>query len=159
MTSDPMVTALEAEHELTDRQLADYIETDGPRDRQSLLDAIAGLRRHIFLEEECLFPALQDAEPDLTIAVLAMLRQHAQMWQQMAEIVIELRLDGPDSPAVIAGCRRLVVALMHHNGNEERLLYSRLPTLLTGETRERVRGQLDGAELPTNWRPRRAANP
>ena len=53
----------------------------GKADPAPLAGAIAALRRHIYLEEEFLFPPLKTA--GLMIQIFAMLRQHGDLWKAM----------------------------------------------------------------------------
>src|SRR5690606_3487955 len=107
--------------------------------------AIRALRRHIYLEEEFLFPPLRDA--GLLAPVLVMLREHAQIWASMDAIEHELR-EGGDG---LDTCHRLIIQLQHHNLKEERILYPQADVVLAPAAAERLRGFLDTGELPEGW--------
>lgn len=77
MSTESLVDALEREHQQIDHAIDDFLSEGG--DATALLGAITALRRHIYLEEEYLFPALPD--PALAAPVFVMLREHAQMWR------------------------------------------------------------------------------
>lgn len=63
MQTDSLATALEREHHEIDADIEAF--TASPSDRQPLIRAISALRRHIYLEEEYLFPLLRAVEPGL----------------------------------------------------------------------------------------------
>src|SRR5690349_23205860 len=78
MQTGSLAAALEHEHHEIDAGIAAF--TAAPWDRQPLARAASGLRRHIYLEEEFLFPLLREAEPRLAAPLFVMLREHAQIW-------------------------------------------------------------------------------
>lgn len=61
MEIESLAAALEREHHEIDAGIAAF--TAAPGDWQPLARAIRALRRHIYLEEEFLFPLLREAEP------------------------------------------------------------------------------------------------
>ena len=61
MRTGSLAAALEQEHREIDDGIAAF--TAVPGDRHALARAIGALRRHIYLEEEILFPLLSQAEP------------------------------------------------------------------------------------------------
>src|SRR5690554_5908558 len=75
-----LAAALEREH----REIDDGLEIfsaggEGTDERREALErAIRALRRHIYLEEEFLFPPLREA--GLVAPIFVMLREHAQIW-------------------------------------------------------------------------------
>ena len=147
MGTEPLAAALEREHHEIDAGIAAF--TASPRDPQPLARAIRALRRHIYLEEEFLFPLLGEAEPALRAPVFVMLREHAQIWA-----VLEM-LEGsrPGTPAGIdpALCRRLASQLLHHNLKEEKILYPRADDVLSPAAAGRLRAFLGSGELPEGW--------
>src|SRR5579859_6461595 len=78
MGTESLAAALEREHQEIDAGIAAF--TACPGDPQPLARAIGALRRHIYLEEEFLFPLLGEADPALRAPVFVMLREHAQIW-------------------------------------------------------------------------------
>src|SRR5215472_14631906 len=79
--TDSLTAALEHEHHEIDEGIAAF--TAAPGDRQPLAHAIRALRRHIYLEEEFLFPMLYQAQPGVAAPVFVMLREHGQIWTLM----------------------------------------------------------------------------
>ena len=131
MEIESLAAALEREHHEIDDGIAAF--TASPGNPQSLTRAIRALRRHIYLEEEFLFPLLRQAEPGLAAPVSVMLREHAQISATLKPLERELH-DGTGTGLVL--CRQLTVRLLHHNLKEERILYPRaddvLPPAATG---------------------------
>ena len=78
MGTESLAAALEREHHEIDEGIAAF--TASPWDPQPLERASRALRRHIYLEEEFLFPLLHQAEPALAAPIFVMLREHAQIW-------------------------------------------------------------------------------
>lgn len=142
MRTDSLANALEHEH----REIDDGIAAT-PGDRDSLARAIRALRRHIYLEEEILFPLLYQAEPGLAAPVFVMLREHAQIWALLDSLEHESD-GGAASPARV---RQLASHLLHHNLKEEKILYPRADEALPAVEADRLRAFLDSGELPAGW--------
>lgn len=73
---------LEGEHRTIDEGIFAFLRSDAatvtPEQRTGLLDAIALLRRHIYIEEQYLFPPLRAA--GLFGPVMVMVHEHGLMW-------------------------------------------------------------------------------
>ncbi|MFA1550582.1 hemerythrin domain-containing protein [Actinomadura chokoriensis] len=142
MEIESLAMALEREHREIDAGIEAF--TAGGRDREPLARAVRALRRHIYLEEEFLFPALHAA--GLMAPVLVMLREHGEMWATLDA------LDGePEADAAIVLCRRLTVQLLHHNLKEEKILYPELDRVVPEPQGERLRAFLESGEMPAEW--------
>lgn len=150
METESLATALEREHREIDEGIEAFTagSPSGHRDRQPLTRAIHALRRHIYLEEEFLFPRLREA--GLMAPVFVMLREHAQMWTTLDSLERELDADAAYGAALTL-CRQLTVQLLHHNPKEEKILYSQADEILTGPATEQLRAFLDSGELPAGW--------
>ena len=150
MGTELLAAALEREHREIDDGIEAYTAALSPadRDRRALTRAIHALRRHIYLEEEFLFPALHEA--GLVAPVFVMLREHGQLWQTLD--ALERDLDGgmPGGDA-LALCHRLTVQLQHHNLKEERILYPQADDVLTASAGARLRAFLESGALPEGW--------
>ena len=146
METISLAAALEREHHEIDAGVAAF--TAAPSDRQPLMRAIRALRRHIYLEEEFLFPLLREAEPGLAAPIFIMLREHAQIWATLEMLEREL-----DDGAVVGSalCRQLSVRLLHHNLKEEKILYPRADEALQPAAAGRLRAFLGSAGLPDGW--------
>ncbi|MFG2247963.1 hemerythrin domain-containing protein [Spirillospora sp. NPDC048823] len=146
MGIESLAAALEREHREIDDGIGAFTaepSSEG-RDRRPLTRAIRALRRHIYVEEEFLFPALYGA--GLTAPVLVMLREHAQMWRTLAALE-----DEPDTGAALTLCRRLSVQLLHHNLKEEKVLYAEVDRIVPEPAAGRLRSFLGSGELPEGW--------
>ncbi len=149
MEIESLAAALEHEHQEIDAGITAFTAGPAPgQDRQSLTRAIRALRRHIYLEEEFLFPLLREAEPALIAPLLVMLREHAQLWRTLDSLVRELDSGAGDGLAL---GRQLTVQLLHHNLKEEKVLYPRADSALTAQAAARLREFLSSGELPAGW--------
>jgi hemerythrin-like domain-containing protein len=139
-----LAAALEREHHEIDEGIAAF--SASPEDPRPLTRAIGALRRHIYLEEEFLFPLLGEAEPALRAPVFVMLREHAQIWAVLDALERE-----PGGSAGHALCRQLASRLLHHNLKEERVLYPRADAVLPPAAAAGLRAFLGSGELPKGW--------
>ncbi|HEU5419349.1 MAG TPA: hemerythrin domain-containing protein [Streptosporangiaceae bacterium] len=146
MGTESLAAALEREHHAIDEGLAAF--TASPGDPQPLARAIRALRRHIYLEEEFLFPLLGEAEPALRAPVFVMLREHAQIWAMLDTLECRPGANAGIDPAL---CRRLASQLLHHNLKEEKVLYPRADDVLSPAAAGRLRAFLGSGELPEGW--------
>ncbi|MGH3208315.1 MAG: hemerythrin domain-containing protein [Trebonia sp.] len=144
MGTESLAAALEREHHEIDEGIAAF--TASPLDPLPLTRASRALRRHIYLEEEFLFPLLHRAEPALAAPIFVMLREHAQIWATLDTLEREAADGGGH-----ALCRQLASQLLHHNLKEERVLYPRADDVLPPEAAERLRAFLDSGVLPEGW--------
>ncbi|HEX9042759.1 MAG TPA: hemerythrin domain-containing protein [Trebonia sp.] len=142
MGTESLAAALEREHQEIDAGIAAF--TAAPHDQEPLTRAIQALRRHIFLEEEFLFPLLGEAEPALRAPVFVMLREHAQIWAVLDEME-----RAPGGNAALG--RQLASFLLHHNMKEERVLYPEADAVLSPAAAGRLRTFLGSGELPAGW--------
>lgn len=144
MGTESLAAGLEREHREIDDGIAAF--SASPADTRPLTCAIGALRRHIFLEEEFLFPLLGEAEPALRAPVFVMLREHAQIWAVLDALERE-----PGAGAGHALCRQLTSYLLHHNLKEERMLYPRADDTLPPAVVGRLLAFLGSGELPEGW--------
>ena len=85
MEANTLGGALEREHRQIDGGIEAYLAgLDGTADPEPLRAALDGLRRHIYLEEEFLFPPLRSA--GLMGPIFVMLREHGQLWTSMDSV-------------------------------------------------------------------------
>lgn len=124
------------------------IPVAGPDARAALRRAVAELRRHIYVEEELLFPPLRAA--GMTGPILVMLREHAQMWPVLATLDREL-VERVDDDELHRACRQLLVLLQHHNPKEEQILYPQVDHVVGDDERHGVLQLLDTGEMPQDW--------
>jgi iron-sulfur cluster repair protein YtfE (RIC family) len=144
---DQLSAFLEHDHREIDAPIEAFADGAG-NDRGALAGAVRALRRHIYLEEELLFPPLRRA--GLMGPVLVMLREHGQMWPTLDTLDQLLEAKAPDT-ALGNACRELLVQLQSHNPKEERILYPQLDVVLSASELGRVREFADSGELPEGW--------
>lgn len=147
--------ALEREHREIDAGITGFSseELSSEERRGGLRRAIDALRRHIYLEEEFLFPPMQ---ADLAIPTMVMLREHGEIWRSLDEI--EAQLDRDDSEdSMLPACRRLMILLASHNGKEEPIFYANADEALSPDEGSELKGKIDSARMPLGWTCRQAA--
>ena len=152
MTDMSLATALEREHREIDEGIEGFAaDPASDRARGLLHRAFAALRRHIYLEEEFLFPALHgDGGSALMAPIFVMLREHAQLWHSLDDLDGTIAAGGA-TPVVLNLCHQLLVQLQHHNLKEERILYPEADHVLPPAATARLAGFLESGRLPDGW--------
>jgi hemerythrin-like domain-containing protein len=150
MAEPTVAEALEREHREIDDGIAAFVAglAAGQRRTEPLRAAIAALRRHIYVEEEYLFPPLRSV--GMIAPVFVMLREHGQVWDTMDELEQALA-DGAADPVLSRLCHQLAVQLQHHNLKEERILYPEADVVLAAEPDQQVGTAITSGELPSGW--------
>lgn len=141
--------ALEREHHEIDEWIEgfDSGRLDDRERVESLRRAIGALRRHIYLEEEFLFPPM---EADLAIPTMVMLREHGEIWRRLD--AIEATLDGDGSEdSLTPACRELLVLLAAHNGKEEPIFYGAADATLSAAENAELKELIDSGRMPEGW--------
>lgn len=147
MSSETLSAALEREHREIDGGIEEYAAAPG--DPAPLLRAMEGLRRHIYLEEEFIFPPLREA--GMMMPVFVMLREHGALWDAMAGLD-ELLAADTDRDALGDACRELLSQLDAHNSKEEPIIYPQADARLTPEATARLHEFLAEGRMPAGWR-------
>jgi regulator of cell morphogenesis and NO signaling len=150
MGIETVAEALEREHHEIDEGIETFTAaiTGGTPDAQPLTRAVAALRRHIYLEEEFLFPPLRAA--GLVMPVFVMVREHGQMWKILDALDDELR-DGTVRASVADLLRDLQEELAAHNSKEEQILYPQTEQVLTVEAKAELQELLEVGRTPEGW--------
>lgn len=149
MEANTLGGALEREHREIDGGIEAYLASlDGPADPAPLRAALSGLRRHIYLEEEFLFPPLKAA--GLMGPIFVMLREHGQLWTSMAGVE-ELLADGADAGARREACTALLALLDAHNSKEEPIIYTQADAILSKEADSELADFLAQGTTPDGW--------
>lgn len=125
-----------------------------PPDTAPLTKAVTALRRHIYLEEAFLFPAMKGA--GLFAALLVMHREHGEIWRSMERLVALTEALGGEAggagrAGVLAECRALLAIVDKHNAKEEPIIYARADADLAGEAAERLAEFMRGGSTPPGW--------
>ncbi|MEO8908307.1 MAG: hemerythrin domain-containing protein, partial [Microbacteriaceae bacterium] len=113
-----------------------------------LTRAMTGLRRHIYLEEEFLFPPLRAA--GMVMPIFVMLKEHGQLWAAMAAVDALLAADS-DSDTMLAACRDLLAQLDAHNSKEEPIIYTQADTVLSQTASAELSTFLRAGRMPDGW--------
>ncbi|HLS63415.1 MAG TPA: hemerythrin domain-containing protein [Ruania sp.] len=123
-----------------------------------LLVAMAALRRHIYLEEEFVFPPIRAG--GLVMAIMVMLREHGELWRAMDELT-DLLETAADDPArheeLVQHCSSMLELLEAHNSKEEPIIYTRADADLPAEARAELQDFLRRGTMPDGWVCERAA--
>ena len=153
MTTESLAAALQREHREIDAGIEEFVRAG---DVWALTGAVRALRRHIYLEEEFLFPSLAGA--GLLAPIFVMLREHGQIWTILD--TLDAAVAGNAAPELLReACRRLTVLEQHHNPKEERILYPQADQALTPAAAARLQAFLASGELPDGWVCERARVP
>jgi iron-sulfur cluster repair protein YtfE (RIC family) len=142
-------TLLEQEHHEIDAGIEAFVrgvDAGGARGRD-LSRAVAALRRHIYLEEEFLFPPLRSA--GMLAPVLVMLREHGEIWRSLDAID---GIDLDESPGAAATvCAELLDLLSAHNAKEEPIIYPQGDAVLSPQAQADLGAFIDTGEMPPGW--------
>jgi regulator of cell morphogenesis and NO signaling len=113
MRTDPLAAALQREHHEIDHGIEAFLagRREGRADFDALARAVEALRRHIFLEEEFLFPPLRAA--GLVAPVFVMLREHGEIWCTLDSLQTQIHAAGGDRSDVET-CELLLAQLERH---------------------------------------------
>ena len=148
-----LTQAFIAEHHEIDagieRYLADTKSDDPVRRAQSLAIAMKALRRHIYLEEEIVFPHLQNGA--LMVPLMVMRKEHGQLWQQMDALVDALQNQSGEPTQVEEICSELLTLLDRHNMKEEPVIYPHMDADLTSDEQDKIRNLLAGGAMTEDW--------
>ncbi|GAA3881098.1 hemerythrin domain-containing protein [Tessaracoccus defluvii] len=146
-----LAAAFTREHHEIDTAIEDFLasaETDQVLRTAPLLRAVEALRRHIYLEEEIVFPNLPPGP--LRMPLMVMRREHGELWRRMDDL--ERRVAAPAAGEDLDGaCRDLLALLETHNAKEEPIIYPHMDADLDDDERTRVRDLFESGTLPAGW--------
>jgi iron-sulfur cluster repair protein YtfE (RIC family) len=150
MPADTLDAALEHEHREIDASLEQFSEglNHGEWRTGPLSAGALALRRHIYLEEEFLFPALRAA--GFMAPVFVMLREHGQIWTRLDDIE-RAAVEAADPGAAQQTYRELAALLEAHNVKEEQILYPQADSVLEPAAHQRLSEFLERGQLPDGW--------
>lgn len=150
MTTGTLGEALEQEHREIDAGLEAFGEgiTLGEVRAGQLTAAMDALRRHIYLEEEMLFPPLRQA--GMVAPVFVMLKEHGELWRALDVLEAEVATNGASASAADV-LRELAEGLESHNMKEEQILYPRADGVLTAEAGSELAAFLESGRMPAGW--------
>ena len=141
--------ALEREHQQVDAAIGAFLDelAGGTVDADGLNTALSALRRHIYLEEELLFPPLRSGARMMSI--FGMVRGHGEIWRTM-DTLADACAQGDRATLAEAG-RQLLTLLEAHNKVEEPVIYPGADDDLTPEQTARLADFLRAGVLPDGW--------
>jgi hemerythrin-like domain-containing protein len=143
MEGTQLADALTREHRAIDAGIEAFLAE--PNDPEPLRVAMEALRRHIYLEEQFLFPPLRQS---MMMPVFVMLREHGELWRAMDEV--GAALDAGDA-GTADRCRSLLSLLDAHNAKEEPVVYPRADADLSPEVAELLAAFLADGAYPPGW--------
>ncbi|OBH19895.1 hemerythrin domain-containing protein [Mycolicibacter terrae] len=153
MPDESLSAALEREHQEIDAGIRAFLDKldAGSVDADALRETLAALRRHIYLEEELLFPPISTGAQ--MMSVFGMIRGHGEIWRTM-DTLDELA-GGPGGPveqdALREACQRLSALLIDHNKVEEPVIYPAADTGLAPEQAAELAGFIASGRMPDGW--------
>lgn len=138
---------LEHQHRAIDAGIRPVLEGGGSL--PALHEALQLLRLHLFLEEEILFPMLE--QHGITMPVFVMKREHGQMWPVLAALLQACEA-GAEPAALRADCDELFKLLQIHNVKEEQVVYTAADDLAALGLHEPLLATLDATvDVPQTW--------
>ncbi|MDE3130316.1 MAG: hemerythrin domain-containing protein [Acidobacteriota bacterium] len=149
-TADTLAAALEREHHEIDAGIERFLiaQRAGEPQAEPLRQAIGALRRHIYLEEEFLFPPLSEA--GLAVPIFVMLREHGEIWDTMDRAEEQLAQGSGGDPDT-GLCLELLAQLERHNSKEEAIVYPRADAALDLDTAAELRSFVATGQMPAGW--------
>lgn len=147
-----LAAAFTREHHEIDAGIDEYLKS-GEADPEAraipLLRAMEALRRHIYLEEEIVFPHLPPGP--LMMSLMVMRREHGELWRCMDQLADQLASATSASDDIDACCREILELLEKHNVKEEPVIYPHLDSDLSPQGRKHVQELLSTGRLPSGW--------
>lgn len=150
MPDENLSAALEREHLQIEAGIDAFLEKlDGGRvDSDALRVTLAMLRRHIYLEEQLLFPPISGGAQ--MMAVFGMIRGHGEIWRTISALD-DLAGAGAKRDTLRGICERLLALLADHNKVEEPVIYHVADTGLTPEAAAQLAEFLAAGQMPVGW--------
>lgn len=150
MATGALAMALEREHREIDTGIEAFLAdlAAGQARPEPLIRAMQALRRHIYLEEEFLFPPLREA--GMVAPIFVMLREHGEIWDTMDAMDREIARDGAGA-AMSDVCRVLLEQLERHNAKEEPIIYPQADAVLGADASAELHEHLTAGRLPEGW--------
>jgi regulator of cell morphogenesis and NO signaling len=113
----------------------------------SLRRAMDALRRHIYLEEEFLFPPMR---AEFAIPMGVMLREHGEIWRTLDALEAKLS-ESDDRASMLSVCDELAEQLERHNSKEEPIFYTQADRSLGTEESTELKDFLQSGQMPPGW--------
>lgn len=142
---------LEREHQEIDAGIEAFVEglSRGEMRMPQLTRAVDALRRHIYLEEEVVFPHLPPGP--LMMPLMVMRREHGELWRRMDALAAHLEDDSSPVDGLEEACAELLALLEEHNRKEEPIIYPHMDADLAEHEQSLIRELLEEGTLPEGW--------
>ncbi len=133
-----------------ERAICDFLVQRGGADgaTRNLRTAMETLRRHIYLEEEFLFPAL--AEADWAGPVFAMSKEHCELWSTLDRMEEHLSTQSPLREQQDV-CRILRAEVERHLSKEDPIVFGHAEEALSPEGQSDLRHFAENLARPPGW--------
>ncbi len=150
MSDENLSAALEREHQEIDAGIGAFLEKldGGSVDADALRKTLAALRRHIYLEEQILFPPISKGAQ--MMSVFGMIRGHGEIWRTM-DVLDNLAGNATEPGKLREPCQRLQTLLADHNKVEEPVIYPAADTGLPPETAAELSEFIQTGRMPDGW--------
>lgn len=153
MPAANLSAALEREHQEVDAGIGAFLEKldAGSVDADALHATLSALRRHIYLEEQLLFPPISKGAQ--MMSVFGMIRGHGEIWRAMDTLddLIAGSGDTADHDTLRQLCQTLLALLADHNKVEEPVIYPAADSGLAPEQAAELAGFLESGRMPDGW--------
>lgn len=121
----------------------------GQGSREQLQNALELLRLHLFLEEEILFPLLE--QHGITMPIFVMKREHGLMWPLLQELTHACQ-NGAELVTLAGPCEELFRLLQMHNHKEEQIVYTAADDIAARGAEESLWATLEATvHVPDDW--------
>lgn len=152
--SEP-VKLLINDHMKVERIFEQIKEAESPNVRQGLVAQLdAELTRHTTIEENILYPFVEDNVPDGEKLIDEAEHEH----EEASQLLEKLSHLDPDSPDFMSTCEALEKAINHHVKDEEKELFPKLEESTDAETLAKLRTELENDKLGMMPKPTMPAN-
>ena len=141
---------LEPEHRWIDERFERFLTllADGQVNASPFEEAAKALHRHMYVEEEVLFPEVETR--GLARPVEVMLEEHGEICRLM-NIVQDLITRGGPPPDIEAALQAVLRVLGEHGNKEELILYPTADQVLVGPEIAQLVQQVKEATPPEGW--------
>ncbi|MEO6795046.1 MAG: hemerythrin domain-containing protein [Mycobacterium sp.] len=150
MSDETLSAALEREHQEVDAGIGAFLAklAGGTVDADELGVTLSALRRHIYLEEQILFPPISKGAQ--MMSVFGMVRGHGEIWRTM-DTLDDLAAGDGDHDKLREACQGLLALLADHNKVEEPVIYPAADTALAPETAAELADFIRTGRMPDGW--------
>lgn len=113
-----------------------------------LAHSVTALRRHIYVEEEFLFPPLREA--GMVGPVYAMSADHQDLWRSLVRVEEHLN-DASSYEVQQESCRILAAQLDRHTSREDPVVFEHVDDVLSPQAMADLRAFVENATPPPGW--------